>query len=390
MAFRASTFGIIIKKTRDMKTKKTAQIQIYDSPFNLSETTSKMTLSDVLIRKTTYFLNDFALFMAHYNTIPNTINDKNIDCLKAINWLSENFKTEIKQCYYNKEYSYKNKKIELEHICYLIYDDLIVNFNISFSSVRFLFNKTEISKVDELISKLNKFKKRHKFQPEISLIVENDNGIAIKDLKILKPELSIIDNYNDDFVEIHQTILKRLSRKNDKGIVLLHGKPGTGKTSYIRYLITFLKKQVFFLPSNMIYLMAHPSLMSLFTSYPNSVLVIEDAENIVIDRENNGNSPVSTLLNISDGLLSDCLNIQIICSFNTDISKIDSALMRKGRLIARYEFKELEIDKAQQLSAKLGFHVEIKKPISLTDIYNQNEQSFTQIKRGSSIGFQPV
>jgi hypothetical protein len=29
--------------------------------------------------------------------------------------------------------------------------------------------------------------------------------------------------------------------------------------------------------------------------------------------------------------------------------------MRKGRLIAKYEFKELEVEKAQQLSNKLGF-----------------------------------
>jgi len=56
------------------------------------------------------------------------------------------------------------------------------------------------------------------------------------------------------------------------------------------------------------------------------------------------------LLNISDGLLYDCLNIQIICSFNIDIIKVDSALLRKGRLIAKYEFKELEVAKAQALS----------------------------------------
>ena len=95
-----------------------------------------------------------------------------------------------------------------------------------------------------------------------------------------------------------------------------------------------------------------PGLVSILIENPNSILVIEDAENIVVDRERNSNSRVSALLNISDGLLSDCLNIQIICSFNTDISKVDSALMRKGRLIAKYEFKELEVEKARALSKK--------------------------------------
>jgi len=49
-------------------------------------------------------------------------------------------------------------------------------------------------------------------------------------LEITRPKLSIEDNYNDDFLPVHQTILDRLRKKNDKGLVLLHGKPGTGKT----------------------------------------------------------------------------------------------------------------------------------------------------------------
>ena len=104
-------------------------------------------------------------------------------------------------------------------------------------------------------------------------------------------------------------------------------------------------------------------------------------------REENGNSPVSTLLNLSDGLLSDCLNIQIICSFNTDISKVDSALLRKGRLIAKYEFKELEAEKAQNLSEKLGFKTQISEPMNLTDIYNQEEKNGNHTASRKSIGF---
>jgi hypothetical protein len=131
----------------------------------------------------------------------------------------------------------------------------------------------------------------------------------------------------------------------------------------------------------------NPDLIPILIKNPNSIFVIEDAENIIMDREKNGHSPVSALLNISDGLLADCLNIQVICSFNTDISKVDSALLRKGRLIAKYEFKELEVQKAQSLSIKLGFDTTVNCPMTLTAIYNQEEKDFQQTKRKVSIGF---
>lgn len=361
---------------------------ITDSPFELAKTSAKMSVSEVFAERKGSYLNEFTLFVAHFNSIPNYIQEVNIDCKKANLWFSENYKSEIKDFYYNKCHFRRSKKAEIDDIFYFIYDDLIVDFDTNCSIVRFLFRKTDISKVEATINSINKFKKRKKKQkPEISLLVSSTTGIETKSLQITKPKMNIEDNYNEDFKEIHKTIFRRLSRKNDKGLVLLHGKPGTGKTSYIRYLIYSLKKEVIFLPPNMASAITNPSLISILIDNPNSIFVIEDAENIVVDREQDGNSPVSALLNISDGLLADCLNVQLICSFNTDISKIDSALMRKGRLIAKYEFKELEIEKAQRLSNKLGFETNINKPMTLTEIYNQQEMNFQQPKTTSTIGF---
>jgi hypothetical protein len=357
-----------------------------DLQFNNSQ---KVNISEVFADRKGSYLNEFTLFLCHFNKIPNFTHEINIDCEKASHWFWNTYRNDIKDLHYTKRFLNKTDKVaKFDDVFYILYDDLIVDFDTNQSIVRFLFRKTDIVKIEKIISKVQDFRKRQiKGLPKISLLVNTARGIETKSLKVTKPRLDLEYNYNDDFKEVHQVILKRLRKKNDKGLVLLHGKPGTGKTSYIRFLISLLKKDVIFLPPNMAGSITNPDLISILIDNPNSVFVIEDAENIVFDREKDGHSPVSALLNISDGLLADCLNIQIICSFNTDLSKVDSALMRKGRLIAKYEFKELDLLKTNRLSEKLGYSAKCLAPMTLTSIYNQSEKNYSPSIKSNTIGF---
>lgn len=153
----------------------------------------------------------------------------------------------------------------------------------------------------------------------------------------------------------------------------MHGLPGTGKTTYLRHLIGNMKKKVLFVSPSVAGNLMNPEFIDLLIDNPNAVLVIEDAENIIMDRKYSSNSSVSNLLNISDGLLSDCLNVQIICTFNSALNLVDSALLRKGRLIAKYEFGKLDVAKAQRLSDHLGLYQKIVKPMTLAEITNPEE-----------------
>ena len=370
-----------------MESKQIDITSLQSKNFQLNNSTTPINV-DVFGETQRAYLNELQLFTARFNTIPNFISEVKINCKKANYWFVEKYKTIINDVHFLKIQSRKSNQTDLDEVFYFLYDDLLVNFDIQCSVVRFLFRQTSIEKVENIVAEIKKHKHRKNSRvPKINLVVETYRGIETSTIDLTKPKLSISDNYNDDFKEVHQTIYKKLSMQNGKGLVLLHGKPGTGKTSYIRYLIASVKKDVIFLPPSMASNITNPSLMALLIKNPNSIFVIEDAENIIIDRETSDQSPVSTLLNISDGLLSDCLNIQIICSFNTDISKVDSALMRKGRLIAKYEFRELDVLKAQQLSDKLNFKSVINKPMTLSEIYNQTDMDFKPKNQRNSIGF---
>jgi hypothetical protein len=69
---------------------------------------------------------------------------------------------------------------------------------------------------------------------EIYLVSRNDSKIETTAFTVTDPKLNIEDNYNYDFIPVHKYIFHRLSNNNDKGFVLVFGKMGTGKTTYIR------------------------------------------------------------------------------------------------------------------------------------------------------------
>ena len=269
-----------------------------------------------------------------------------------------------------------------EHVYVYIYKKNLDEKEDLFGVCLLFTNKTiNVEKIMDIFIKMvipEKIVKGH-----LNILIKTMSGFSLSPIKINCPEIDFEINYNEDFKEIHNTIIERLSIENSKGLVLLHGLAGTGKTTYIRYLINVLKKKVIYIPPNLANSISDPGLIDFFLKNSNSILVIEDAENILMKRVNNSAQAVSNILNLSDGLLSDCANIQILATFNTDVLNIDEALLRKGRLIAKYEFTKLEESRTLKLGKKLGIKIEGEN--TLSDIYNTTDKSFT--KKVNKIGF---
>lgn len=254
-------------------------------------------------------------------------------------------------------------------------------------TVTILYNKEEeLKKVLNMLVRYEENKKN-----SINLIVGNSGeGYALREFttKLPEKEIDLELNYGKDFTKKHNTIVKRLTKTQDSGLIILNGKPGTGKTTYVKYLTTLVNKRVIFVPPNIAESLTGPNLLPFLMENKSSILIIEDAEKVIGCREAlDTNNSVSNILNMTDGILGDCLNLQIIATLNTPRDKIDKALLRKGRLIAEHEFKELPEENVKRLFEKLGVKKEVPGPLTLTEIYNHSEDIVEEEKPKKFIGF---
>lgn len=231
-------------------------------------------------------------------------------------------------------------------------------------------------------------KKKPKKENNISLIVQTRHGYDTQTFDLPKQQLDLDYNYGSSFIPIHDKILKTLNQKKGKGLVLLHGEPGTGKTHYLKYLASKIKdKKVMFVPPYLVDFITSPEMTPFLIENSDSILFIEDAERVITDRDANGANGVSNILNLTDGILGDILNIQIVATFNMDRKKIDTALLRKGRLIAEHKFDKLSTDDANKLIKHLKMDHVVTENMTLTEIYNLQEVEYKSEEPKRKIGF---
>jgi hypothetical protein len=314
-----------------------------------------------------------ALYLHFFNALPSEFYVGPIDGEKAATAFKERFAAKIIRVYQYQWWDQKKKEVQFGRQTILLDNQCLADFY-SYGCELWHNNK-EPEFLLETAQLIAPFKQRQRREPlEINVVTQGKSKLELKPMEIKRVRLDLGLYYNADFAGIDKIIRHRLNKSKDRGIVLLHGLPGTGKTTYLRYLISRVKKRILFVSPAVVDNLMNPDFIQLLTSNPDTVLIIEDAENVIMDRRNNPGPSVSNLLNISDGLLADFLNVQLICTFNSSLTLIDNALLRKGRLIAKYEFGKLDVAQSQRLSNHLGFDSIITCPMTIAEIIGQNER----------------
>ena len=225
---------------------------------------------------------------------------------------------------------------------------------------------------------------------KIYIVYQDSHGFQKTGFTVKTCKINLDENYNNGFSDISNKIIDGLNKRKTSNLVILRGDPGTGKTTYLRHLAHKLKKNIIFISPDMVNHITEPAFIPFLMENANAILIIEDGEPVIGKRELSGRTgAVSNILNLTDGLLSDCLNISIVVTLNTKEKDIDEALLRKGRLLISYKFEKLAINKSKFLLEKLGRDdIEVKEPMTLADIYvsADNNNKSEDFKRNVGFG----
>lgn len=240
----------------------------------------------------------------------------------------------------------------------------------------------------EALGNLVEILKRFYVAPEeeknnLFLVAQDMSGYKLNKWHIKEvTNFDISKQYNDDFPEANYTIKEFIENEGKSGLLMLHGPKGTGKTTYIRTLISsYPNKKFVFIPSSLIPMLGEPAFGNFLLSLQNTIIILEDCEGVIKSRKSAGqaSSAVSLLLNLGDGLMSDDLGIKFICTFNEEIGKIDDALMRKGRLACKYKFNDLVKEKVEVLLPEV---VNSKIDVYQNEIANLSDSEEDTFKKG--------
>lgn len=234
-------------------------------------------------------------------------------------------------------------------------------------------NNTNKSLVEEFF----KLSKRHKvrypkevYTPTIELVISTCNGLdtIVRDFNftaLTREELIIY--YGKNFLNVYDRLLEFLDIH--RKLVLLHGQPGTGKSTLIKQLITEKDDNLLYFSPENISLLGTPQFTKFLLEHTDKVIVAEDCETILVN-SNVRSSATSNLLNLTDGILAEIYNCGLLATFNTNISNLDPALVRPGRLFLDYELKALTVEESNIFLEYKNSDKRVEKEMTLAELFS--------------------
>ena len=95
----------------------------------------------------------------------------------------------------------------------------------------------------QVIKIVEEFKVDYTKAKKFHMIQRLNGSFELADFDIKPFIIDIETHYNDDFQNINRLINSSLTATGRNGLILLHGKYGSGKTYYLRHLISNIERK---------------------------------------------------------------------------------------------------------------------------------------------------
>ena len=204
------------------------------------------------------------------------------------------------------------------------------------------------------------------------------------------------DNKTVDGMTYMKTLVRKLTKRTakqdrqgihpGKGLYIIHGAPGTGKSRFLMELLLQLSiadhyRPVFYFPPQMVKEIGSPQFTNFLLEYPGAIILAEDAENAIRAQEHR-TDVITNLLNCTDGTIAEAQQLTFILTFNCEVEKIDAALLRPGRLKGKAYFNTLTIEEANDAATaikKTKYKKLLSSPLDFTTSAVDGQISLAQI-----------
>ena len=157
------------------------------------------------------------MFFTMNGCIPNVLCFFCIDKKQLFDILISEFSINEDDIIQVQQVNIEENKYDVYNCLIPVKDNLLIHFNPDSQRIDVMFSPTTNKK---LLDKVKSIIKTHltvnPYQNKLFLLQEHSFGEDIKSFDIVNNLISIEKNYNDDFIPIHNNILKRLNNKNDK------------------------------------------------------------------------------------------------------------------------------------------------------------------------------
>lgn len=221
-------------------------------------------------------------------------------------------------------------------------------------------------------------------EPHLHVLAERMGGLYLRALPLV-PQVWLRDNYAPEVAGEVDHVLADLAKREPCGrVALLYGAPGTGKSRLVEGMLQHAARttavRFVVVPPGLVSRLGDPGLLDVFADAAGDapvggapstfVLVLEDSDKAVRKRSDDNLAALSTLLNLSDGLVGRALDLRVLATTNAEAVEVDPALLRAGRLCRKVHVGPLPHGQARRVAARLGRALpKGDAPVVLADIY---------------------